>query len=157
MYRRCVDIDMWLLVIPQIIARINSPNMRVRKSVHTLLLRVGKHHPQALIYPLAVASHEARSANALGEAQGAFPADASSRGRWAERILQSMRAHCATLVEQALLVSNELIRCAILWGEMWHEALEQAYRRYFYYLTVNLSLALALTLTLAGLPPLLLL
>ena len=26
--------------------------------------------PQALIYPLAVASHEARSANALGEAQG---------------------------------------------------------------------------------------
>lgn len=24
-------------------------------------------------------------------------------------------------------------RCAILWGEMWHEALEQAYRRYFYY------------------------
>ena len=98
---------------PQIIARINSPNMRVRKSVHTLLLRVGKHHPQALIYPLAVASHEARSANALGEA-GAGPADASSRGRWAERILQSMRAHCATLVEQALLVSNELIRCALV-------------------------------------------
>ena len=30
-------------------------------------------------------------------------------------------------------MSNELIRCAILWGEMWHEALEQAYRRYFYY------------------------
>ena len=87
--------------------------MRVRKSVHTLLLRVGKHHPQALIYPLAVASHEARSANALGEA-GAGPADASSRGRWAERILQSMRAHCATLVEQALLVSNELIRCALV-------------------------------------------
>ena len=22
---------------------------------------------------------------------------------------------------------------AILWGEMWHEALEQAYRRYFFY------------------------
>ena len=45
------------------------------------------------------------------------------------------------------------------YGEMWHEALEQAHRRYFYYLTVNLSLALALTLTLtlAGLPPLLLL
>ena len=107
----------------QIIARINSPNMRVRKSVHTLLLRVGKHHPQALIYPvtftvtlplhyryitvtlpqaliypLAVASHEARNHN---HELGTGPADASSRGRWAERILQSMRAHCATLVEQA--------------------------------------------------------
>ena len=34
--------------------------------------------------------------------------------------------HCDALVEQALLVSNELIRVAILWGEMWHEALEQA-------------------------------
>ena len=46
-----VDIDMWLLVIPQIIARISSPNIRVRKSVHTLLLRVGKKHPQALLIP----------------------------------------------------------------------------------------------------------
>jgi serine/threonine-protein kinase mTOR len=44
-----------------------------------------------------------------------------------------MRSHCDALVEQALLVSNELIRVAILWGEMWHESLEQAYRRYFYY------------------------
>ena len=127
----CVDIDMWLLVIPQIIARINSPNMRVRKSVHTLLLRVGRHHPQALIYPLAVASHEARH-HESGTRPPQGPA-ASSRGRWAERILHTMRGHCDTLVEQALLVSNELIRCAILWGEMWHEALEQAYRRYFYY------------------------
>ena len=111
--RRSCIYEGYIYASPQIIARINSPNMRVRKSVHTLLLRVGKHHPQALIYPLAVASHEARSANALGEA-GAGPADASSRGRWAERILQSMRAHCATLVEQALLVSNELIRCALV-------------------------------------------
>ncbi|KAL3929327.1 MAG: hypothetical protein SGPRY_002008 [Prymnesium sp.] len=82
-----VGINMWLLVIPQIIARISTGNPRVRKSVHTLLLR----------------------------------------------ILNSMRVHCDALVEQALLVSNELIRVAILWGEMWHEALEQAYRRYFYF------------------------
>jgi len=67
-----------------------------------------------------------------------------------------MRAHCDTLVEQALpasdevdrascatrpvaheylheyqalLVSNELIRVAILWPEQWHESLEQARRR----------------------------
>ena len=29
-------------------------------------------------------------------------------------------------------VSEELIRVAILWGEQWHGALEQAYRRYFF-------------------------
>lgn len=32
---------------------------------------------------------------------------------------------------QAQLVSNELIRVAILWHEMWHEALEEASRLYF--------------------------
>lgn len=32
---------------------------------------------------------------------------------------------------QALLVSHELIRVAILWHEMWHEALEEASRLWF--------------------------
>jgi phosphatidylinositol kinase/protein kinase (PI-3 family) len=32
---------------------------------------------------------------------------------------------------QALLVSQELIRVAILWHEMWHEGLEEASRLYF--------------------------
>jgi FKBP12-rapamycin complex-associated protein len=34
-------------------------------------------------------------------------------------------------VEQALLVSQELIRVAITWHEMWHEGLEEASRLYF--------------------------
>ena len=34
-------------------------------------------------------------------------------------------------VEQALLVSRELIRVAVLWPEMWHEALEEASRQWF--------------------------
>jgi FKBP12-rapamycin complex-associated protein len=42
-----------------------------------------------------------------------------------------MRAHSSNLVEQALLVSQELIRVAILWQEMWHEGLEEASRLYF--------------------------
>lgn len=32
---------------------------------------------------------------------------------------------------KAQLVSKELIRVAILWHEMWHEALEEASRLYF--------------------------
>lgn len=32
---------------------------------------------------------------------------------------------------QALLVSQELIRVAILWHEMWHEGLEEASRQFF--------------------------
>lgn len=37
----------------------------------------------------------------------------------------------STLFRQAQLVSKELIRVAILWHEMWHEALEEASRMYF--------------------------
>lgn len=35
------------------------------------------------------------------------------------------------LSPQAKLVSEELIRVAILWHEQWHEALEEASRLYF--------------------------
>lgn len=37
----------------------------------------------------------------------------------------------STLVHQALMVSDELLRVAILWHELWHEALEEASRLYF--------------------------
>ena len=93
-----VDIDMWLMVLPQIIARISAHSARVRSCVHKLLLRVGAKHPQALIYPLAVASHEARGQE--GRNNTAASAEAQ-RGQGAVRILQAMRAHCDTLVEQA--------------------------------------------------------
>jgi len=42
-----------------------------------------------------------------------------------------MRQHSAVLVNQALMVSRELIRVAILWQEAWHEALEEASRLHF--------------------------
>ena len=38
---------------------------------------------------------------------------------------------CSPSFVQAQLVSKELIRVAILWHEMWHEALEEASRLYF--------------------------
>ena len=41
-------------------------------------------------------------------------------------VLASMRVHSPLLVEQAFLVSRELIRSAFLWDEMWYEALEEA-------------------------------
>lgn len=42
-----------------------------------------------------------------------------------------MRAQNNVLVEEALSISQELIRVAILWPEMWHEGLEEASRLYF--------------------------
>jgi FKBP12-rapamycin complex-associated protein len=42
-----------------------------------------------------------------------------------------MRSQYNALVEEALSISTELIRVAILWPEMWHEGLEEASRLYF--------------------------
>ena len=110
-----VSIDTWLLVIPQIIARIHTNSARVRQLIQSLFMRIGRHHPQALMYPLLVACKSS----------------SSSRRAAAMSVLDNVRQHSATLVEQAQLVSQELIRMAVLWHEMWHEALEDASRLYF--------------------------
>jgi FKBP12-rapamycin complex-associated protein len=45
--------------------------------------------------------------------------------------MNSMRQHSALIVEQAKIVSEELLRVAILWNEMWREGLEEASRHYY--------------------------
>lgn len=110
-----VPVDNWLQVIPQLIARIHVTSPQVRRLVHQVLSDIGRHHPQALVYSLAVA---AKSQNVTRRAA-------------AVAILDKMRAHSAILVDQALLVGQELIRVAILWEEMWHEALEEGSKLYF--------------------------
>ena len=112
---KSVPIDTWLEVIPQLLARINQPNPTVRQSIHQLLTEVGKAHPQALVFPLTVS----------------MKSDVSRRQRSAKELMEAMREHSPRLVEQADLVSHELIRIAVLWHEQWHEGLEEASRLYF--------------------------
>jgi FKBP12-rapamycin complex-associated protein len=121
----CISLDTWLAVIPQIIARIHSPSQSIRGLLHELLSRIGRAHPQALVYPLTVASKsysEVRKAAALS-------------------ILNQMRLHSNLLVNQALLVSSELVRVAILWHELWHEGIEEASRYWFGQKNVDAMLA----------------
>lgn len=110
-----VGIDTWLEVIPQIIARITAPSPKVRRLINELLSDIGAAHPQALVYSLTVAA-KSPSHMRIQAAMG---------------IMENVREHSPLLVEQALLVSNELIRVAILWHELWHEGLEEASRLYF--------------------------
>ncbi|KAL1192594.1 Serine/threonine-protein kinase TOR [Cardamine amara subsp. amara] len=110
-----VNINTWLVVLPQIIARIHSNNRAVRELIQSLLIRIGENHPQALMYPLLVAC---KSISNLRRAA-------------AQEVVDKVRQHSGALVDQAQLVSHELIRVAILWHEMWHEALEEASRLYF--------------------------
>ncbi|KAF1821278.1 TOR1 phosphatidylinositol 3-kinase [Dissoconium aciculare CBS 342.82] len=107
--------ETWLEVIPQLIARINQPNRIVREGVHALLIDVGRTHPQALVYPLTVSKKS----------------DTGPRSRAAAAIMENLRSNGPILIEQADLVSHELIRIAVLWHEQWHEGLEEASRLYF--------------------------
>lgn len=46
-----IDINAWLAVIPQIIARIDLNNSVIKDTIFYLLNKIGFIHPQALIYP----------------------------------------------------------------------------------------------------------
>lgn len=109
---RKVEINIWLQVIPQLIARIDTPRPLVAKLIHSLLIEIGKAHPQALVYPLTVAS------------KSSFAARKSA----ANQILMSMCTHSSNLVSQAAVISEELVRVAILWHDQWYIALDEASR-----------------------------
>lgn len=238
----CISIDTWLAVIPQIIARIHSPHAAIRNLLHELLSRIGRAHPQALVYPLLLCVRAGESAamrhqdpivyrrdspssvpidvyrgdtvdfvlqqitaktgvavdqhrlvysgaqlqlgrtmadydiqpdttltlvsrtvstiptaapiqpNAFNSSmpqekmrfqiivdlRGIQPNSALQSKSYSEvrktaalNILNNMRQHSNNLVNQALLVSSELVRVAILWHELWHEAIEEASRYWF--------------------------
>lgn len=110
-----VAIEAWLGVLPQLLARIHIKEPSIRSLLHPLLTKLGEKHPQALMYPLAVLLK-----SPVAERKGS-----------ALSLMNTLRTHSAGLVEEALLVSNELIRVAILWLEIWHEGLEDASRLYF--------------------------
>lgn len=109
---RQIDIKIWLQVIPQLIARIDSPRSLVAKLVHILLIDISKSHPQALVYPLTVAT------------KSSFV----TRKTAANYILKTMCSHSQNLVNDAALISEELIKVAILWHEQVFIALDEASR-----------------------------
>jgi len=110
-----IKMEAWLGVLPQLLARIHIKSPAIRSVLHPLLVRLGMKHPQALMYPLSVL----------------LKSPVVDRKIAAESLMVSLKAQSSALVEEALLVSSELIRVAILWLELWHEGLEDASRLYY--------------------------
>ncbi|KAG5494124.1 hypothetical protein JKF63_01959 [Porcisia hertigi] len=102
----------WLNVVPQLIARIGIKAPDARAILTDLLIRVGSKYSHSLIYPLTVAE---KSPDAV-------------RQHMAERVITGMRIipENDRIVKEASLVSNEMVRIAILWTEKWHAAIQQA-------------------------------
>lgn len=110
-----IAIEAWLGVLPQLLARIHIKDPSIRAVLHPLLTRLGEKHPQALMYPLSVL----------------IKSPVAERKSSAESLMNSLKHHSSELVGEALMVSSELIRVAILWLETWHESLEDASRLWF--------------------------
>eukprot|EP00985_Skeletonema_marinoi_P034756 scaffold44750_cov204-Skeletonema_marinoi.AAC.1 len=110
-----IEIEAWLGVLPQLLARIHIKSPSVRSVLHPLLVRLGTKHPQAMMYPLSVL----------------LKSPVTDRKVAAESLMNSLKAHSNALIEESLMVSSELIRVAILQLEMWHEGLEDASRLYY--------------------------
>ncbi|VDP84355.1 unnamed protein product [Echinostoma caproni] len=111
-----ISLENWLLVIQQLLARIDTPREYVASIIIDLLISVGHRYPQSMVYPLVLA----------------FKSGGSDRRRYnANRILYSMEEHSPRLVSEAFLLNEELIRLSITWVELWFESLEDASRVYF--------------------------
>jgi len=80
-------------VIPQLIARIDTPRQLVGRLISQLLMDIGKAHPQALVYPLTVAAKS----------------NTPARRTAASKVLKSMCEHSDALVQQSLLVNYSAV------------------------------------------------
>lgn len=113
----------WLKVIPQIIARIHSKDAVVSESVYHLLVVIAKSHPQALLYSLNVSNVSVPGTTA----------EQMERKHAAQRILTrivELHHQGRVLVSDAALVCQELVRCAVLWTELWFDELERAWHQW---------------------------
>eukprot|EP01016_Furgasonia_blochmanni_P050789 TRINITY_DN7905_c0_g1_i1.p1 TRINITY_DN7905_c0_g1~~TRINITY_DN7905_c0_g1_i1.p1 ORF type:complete len:1154 (+),score=305.78 TRINITY_DN7905_c0_g1_i1:248-3709(+) len=112
---KVIDIISWIDVIPQLIARIDIPNRSIQLLIFHLLTFIGKHHPQSLVFQLFLASNS----------------NSAVRRENASKIFNEMKAHSPDLVAQAILISEELNRAALLLQELWYEGMQEAYRLRF--------------------------
>eukprot|EP00658_Telonema_sp_P-2_P072468 TRINITY_DN615_c0_g1_i2.p1 TRINITY_DN615_c0_g1~~TRINITY_DN615_c0_g1_i2.p1 ORF type:complete len:948 (-),score=153.17 TRINITY_DN615_c0_g1_i2:478-3321(-) len=106
-----VPVDTWLSVMPQIIARAHTRSETVRAQITELLSRIGAQHPQAVVWPLSVASK-------------------TQTGKVMDAVMNSLRHHSGELVQQASMVAHELVRVAILWEEQWTSKIHEAHAFY---------------------------
>ena len=104
----------WLGVIPQLIARMHVRAPEISILLRKLLIQVAITHPQALVCPISAALNTTNHQRKLS----------------ATAVMVEMRKNDHQLVEEAEMVSRELMRVAISPHEFWHEGLERAAQLY---------------------------
>ena len=105
-----INIESWLLVIPQLLARLGTNNETLRNSLLEILKKIGKSHPRSLNYQLIVMCKNQK------------------RKKDAELILNDMKNEHENLIKECELIINELNRCALLLHEEWKEVIEESFK-----------------------------
>ena len=113
---KLISMDAWLLVMPQLLARVNVKNALVRDSLVEILKQIGLMHPTALVYPLVV-MHKSKNT--------------STRSITAGVILNHMSEKYSKLIKECEIIIDELNRCALLLHEKWMEAIDESCKLYF--------------------------
>ena len=110
-----ISVECWILVIPQLLARINVTNPLIRKTLILLLKKIGLKNPRSLTYPLTV----------LQNSKSKIRAEAVSL------ILSELKKEHQQLFKECELIINELNRCALCLHEQWSETIEEAAKLFF--------------------------
>lgn len=98
-----VGIEVWTQVIPQLLARIDINADRTKNTMIELLKIICDTYPQTMIYPVSVLSQS----------------NTENRKQVAHELIEMMRRNQKNLINQALFISKELIRAAVLLTESW--------------------------------------
>ena len=110
-----IQLESWILVIPQLLARINVTNPLIRNTLINLLKKIGNESPRSLNYPLIV----------LKQSKSKARAEAVSL------ILDDIRQKHKKLFNECELIINELNRCALCLHEQWSETIEESAKLFF--------------------------
>ena len=106
--------DTWMAVVPQLIARMHVNSPIIVNLLRRILLKLASVHPQALVCPISVA----------------LITDNKRQQVMAADVVNEMRKRRSQLVEEATMVSRELMRVAITPHELWYDGLEKAASQY---------------------------
>lgn len=107
-----VSADNWLQVLPQLIARMHVTT--ITGLLKRLLIKIASNHPQAIVWSILVAYNTADT----------------HQKSVAAAVISDMRQKRAQLVDEATMVSKELLRVAITPHELWNDGLEKAAKYY---------------------------
>ncbi|KAG5494169.1 hypothetical protein JKF63_02004 [Porcisia hertigi] len=105
----------WHLVVPQLVARLDTGSDDSCRLVADVLTNVGYDYPHTLVYPLNLCTMS----------------DSERRKRYSNEILSKLRERYPIIVLQGRLMIDELIRVSSLIYEQWYDKLEAAATAFF--------------------------